>query len=212
MHFTDEIPRTLLPQDVRYTIAFGEGGPKVEDQHATDKEAGVFAANLNRLPLLILPGGETIGQSKAMGEQAVTLGYHTSKFHLLQNWLAHQQQVADVERSATGIAVQSEPWQRSWDSLDPMKWRPLRLTATASMSAISGKRMARQSAARLRPQVRMQKRRSTNGSMRTCPTGADRSPLMVFAHYYVSTFVALETVPDAAQMSRSKRHCHGVTG
>ena len=74
----DGIPRiAVLPhQDVRYTIAFGEGGPKVEDQHAIDKEAGVFAANLNRLPLLILPGGETIGQSKAMGEQAKTFGHH----------------------------------------------------------------------------------------------------------------------------------------
>lgn len=55
-------------QDNRYTIDFSSGKPQVEARHAEDKEAGAFSSNLGRLPLLRLPDGASIGQSKAIGE------------------------------------------------------------------------------------------------------------------------------------------------
>eukprot|EP00873_Tetraselmis_striata_P041943 jgi/Tetstr1/462207/TSEL_007270.t1 len=53
-------------KDNRYTIDFSSGKPQVEARHAEDKEAGAFSSNLGRLPLLRLPDGASIGQSKAI--------------------------------------------------------------------------------------------------------------------------------------------------
>jgi hypothetical protein len=52
-------------------VEISDGKPAVESRHAEDKEAGVFAANLNRLPLLVLPDGAVVGQSKAIGASHV---------------------------------------------------------------------------------------------------------------------------------------------
>lgn len=67
-----EVTRTLFAavkmpfKDNRYKVEISDGKPAVESRHAEDKEAGVFAANLNRLPLLVLPDGAVVGQSKAI--------------------------------------------------------------------------------------------------------------------------------------------------
>lgn len=56
---------------------FSGGKPQVEARHAEDKEAGVFVPNLGRLPLLVLPDGATIGQSKPIGERGFLTSFGT---------------------------------------------------------------------------------------------------------------------------------------
>eukprot|EP00457_Paulinella_chromatophora_P007178 gb/GEZN01007199.1/.p1 GENE.gb/GEZN01007199.1/~~gb/GEZN01007199.1/.p1 ORF type:complete len:445 (+),score=92.21 gb/GEZN01007199.1/:29-1363(+) len=67
-----EVIRTLFAaagvkyEDKRYTFGFKDGMPKVEEQHEIDKLGGLFDENLQRLPVLTLADGTTIGQSRAI--------------------------------------------------------------------------------------------------------------------------------------------------
>ena len=51
--------------DRRYTFTMNGGKPQVEEQHAIDKDEGMFDANLKRLPILEV-NGERLGQSPAI--------------------------------------------------------------------------------------------------------------------------------------------------
>ena len=51
--------------DRRYTFSMDGGKPQVEEQHAIDKDEGMFDANLKRLPILEVKG-ERLGQSPAI--------------------------------------------------------------------------------------------------------------------------------------------------
>ena len=67
-----EVIRTLFAiadipyKDTRYTFGMVDGKPKVSDLHGTDKALGLFLPNLDRLPVLTLSNGVTIGQSKTI--------------------------------------------------------------------------------------------------------------------------------------------------
>ena len=66
-----EVIRTIFAaanvdyEDYRYTFSMDGPKPQICEQHGVDKEAGMFDANLKRLPVLEVQG-EMIGQSRAI--------------------------------------------------------------------------------------------------------------------------------------------------